>query len=273
MSEVPVDEREERVREKVRSVYTEIAKGGCCGKAPADPESVARAIGYSTSELEAVPEGANLGAGCGNPGALAEMREGDVVLDLGSGAGFDAFLAARAVGPRGRVIGVDMTDAMLERARANAQRAGAPNVEFRHGLLEALPVADASVDVVLSNCVINLCPDKPRVFREAFRVLRPGGRLVVSDIVVEAPVPAALRGCGEAWAACIGGATSRDEYLAAIRAAGFQDVRVEADVAYGGIVDLQTPAMREAAARVGLGADEVARALAGVRSLRVVASR
>lgn len=268
------DAREDGVREKVRTIYTEIAKGGtsCCGSAP-NADAVARAIGYSTSELVSVPEGANLGAGCGNPAALARLRPGNVVLDLGSGAGLDVFLAARAVGPRGRVIGVDMTEAMIERARDNARESGFENVEFRHGLLEALPVEDASVDVVLSNCVINLCPDKAKVFREAHRVLRPGGQLAISDIVLDRPVPDALRDCAETWAACIGGAIGREEYLATIRAAGFREVRVEGDVAYCAVVDLQTPEIRMAAARVGLSAEETARAIEAVRSLKLVATR
>lgn len=275
MSDLPAGEPDGEVRERVKSIYTAIAKGSgsCCAEGAPNPEAVARAVGYSLSELHSVPDGANLGAGCGNPAALARLRAGDVVLDLGSGAGLDVFLAARAVGPRGRVIGVDMTQAMIERARDNACRAGFENVEFRNGLLEALPVEDASVDVVLSNCVINLCPDKEQVFREAFRVLRPGGQLALSDIVLDRPVPAALRECAEAWAACIGGAIGREAYLAAICSAGFRELRVEADVAYCAVVDLQTPEIRAAAARGGLDADETARALESVRSLKVVATR
>jgi len=183
-------------------------------------------MGYSDADLAAVPEGADLGLGCGNPVALAALREGETVLDLGAGAGLDCFLAAVRVGPAGRVIGVDMTPEMVERARENARRAGAANVEFRLGEIENIPAADASVDVVISNCVINLSPDKDRVFREAFRVLRPGGRLMVSDIVLLGKIPAALADSVAAYTGCIAGAALKEEYLAAIARAGFTGVEV-----------------------------------------------
>jgi SAM-dependent methyltransferase len=234
---------------------------------------VARRAGYSEDEIAAAPEGANLGVGCGNPGAIERLHPGETVLDLGSGAGFDAFLAARAVGPTGRVIGVDMTDAMLERARENARRGGLRNVEFRSGAIEALPVEDASVDVVLSNCVINLSPEKGRVFREAFRVLRPGGRLQVSDIVLERPLPAALRASVEAYVGCIAGASLREDYLRDIREAGFGDVRVESEAGFADVFSLDDPLVREAMQRHGLGEDEVRRVLADVRSVHVFARK
>jgi SAM-dependent methyltransferase len=265
----------EAVRERVRAAYAAVAERGrpCCAGAATGPEEVARRVGYSEGELRSVPEGANLGVGCGNPTALAELRPGEVVLDLGCGAGFDVFLAARAVGPTGRVIGVDMTDAMLERARENARRGGFANVEFRAGAIESLPVADESVDVVISNCVINLSPDKPRVFREAFRVLRPGGRLAVSDLVLEEPLLAALRDSVEAWVGCLAGALLRRDYLDALRGAGFRDVRIVREAGYGGVIDVQTPEIRAAAERAGIGSEEIGRAIEGVTSLSIGARR
>lgn len=228
----------EDIHKQVRSTYGEIARQGGCGcgigccNTGKTVESVSLDLGYSESDLEAVPEGANLGLGCGNPVALASLREGEVVLDLGSGAGFDCFLAAERVGPSGRVIGVDMTPDMLDRARENAKRCGRTNVEFRLGEIEHLPVADNSVDVVISNCVINLSPDKPQVFREAFRVLRPGGRLMVSDIVLAAPLPAALAGSALLYNSCVAGALVREEYLGGIAATGFTEVTVQGEAVF-----------------------------------------
>ncbi|MDD5219710.1 MAG: arsenite methyltransferase, partial [Candidatus Bipolaricaulis sp.] len=194
----------------------------CCGGV----RSTSEAIGYSADELRAIPKGADLGLGCGNPTALASLREGDVVLDLGSGAGIDCFLAAEKVGPTGRAIGVDMTAEMVERARENARREGVTNVEFRLGEIEHLPVADASVDVIISNCVVNLSPDKPQVFREAYRVLKRGGRMFLSDIVLRKELPRAVHNSIEAYVGCVAGASLQTEYLAAIRAAGFDDVEI-----------------------------------------------
>lgn len=231
------------VRSTVRDTYAAIARtgaGGCgpsCCSAPADaatstigPEISAR-LGYSSAELEAVPEGANLGLGCGNPQAIAALLPGETVLDLGSGAGFDVFLAARAVGPTGRVIGVDMTPEMIERARANALRIGADTVDFRLGEIERLPVADASVDVVISNCVINLSPEKQRVFAEVQRVLKPGGRLAIADVVQLETLPPALAAKAEAISGCIAGAAGPDTVAEMLRELGFEQIRVDVDQA------------------------------------------
>lgn len=222
-----------RIREVVREAYAKVAKGqdSCCGPSSSccsgsTAESISTHIGYSKNELKEAPEGANLGLGCGNPLAHASLKKGEIVLDLGSGGGFDCFLAARRVGTAGKVIGVDMTPEMIEKARENARKGGFANVEFRLGEIEKLPVADASVDVLISNCVINLSPDKPRVFREALRVLKPGGRLMVSDIVLRRELPAAIRDSVSAYVGCISGAVLKDEYLGAIKTAGFGGIEV-----------------------------------------------
>ncbi len=230
--------KNEELVTKVRDRYARIAETGDCGCScgttaeGSTPESVARRVGYDAASLTIVPEGANLGLGCGAPVGHLELRTGETVVDLGSGAGFDAFLAGREVGPSGRVIGVDMTPAMLERARANAIKAGMPGVEFREGRLEALPVGTASVDAVTSNCVINLAPDKARVFREAARVLRRGGRMVVSDIVLDGELPAIVKEDVEAYVGCIAGAMPRGPYFAAVEAAGFDPPEILKDVDY-----------------------------------------
>jgi SAM-dependent methyltransferase len=221
------------IKAAVRKAYGDIAAGavssgccnsaGCCGTAAASfPD-----LGYSDTELAGAPDGANLGLGCGNPQAIASLRPGERVLDLGSGAGFDAFLAARQVGPAGTVIGIDMTPEMIAKARANVGKTVLENVEFRLGEIERLPVADESVDVIMSNCVINLSPDKPAVFREAFRVLAPGGRLAISDIVAIAPLPASLQQDLAAYTGCIAGAALVSDVEAMLTDAGFDDVRVE----------------------------------------------
>src|SRR3954453_2290667 len=203
------------------------AESACCGPAEAPGlDQKALRMGYSAAEISAVPDGANLGLGCGNPQAIAALRPGEVLVDLGSGAGFDCFLAAQQVGPAGRVIGVDMTHEMLKKARDNAAKLGANNVEFRLGEIEHLPVADNTADVVISNCVINLVPDKAQVYREAFRVLKPGGRLAISDVVNIAPLPAELAADPKLLCGCIGGAAPARQVEAWLSEAGFVDVRV-----------------------------------------------
>ena len=224
-----------QIKEMVRARYGDIAAAetscrapeapSCCGS-EATPHDKARRMGYSEAELTAVPEGANLGLGCGNPQAIAAMQPGEIIVDLGSGAGFDCFLAARQVGDTGRVIGVDMTHEMLKKARDNAARIGAGNVEFRLGELEHLPVADSTADVVISNCVVNLVPDKEQVFREAFRVLRSGGRLAVSDIINTAPLPAGLQSDPALLCGCVAGAAPAERIEDWLRRAGFVDIRV-----------------------------------------------
>jgi SAM-dependent methyltransferase len=224
----------ETIKAAVRTAYGRIASEapstGCCGGGtgccgPAGTGS--QAIGYSEADLAAVPEGADLGLGCGNPQAIAELKPGERVLDLGSGGGFDAFLASRQVGPSGSVVGVDMTPEMIARARGNAAKVSAANVQFRLGEIEHLPVADASVDVIMSNCVINLSTDKPAVFREAFRALAPGGRMAISDIVARQEIPESMRRDLDAYAGCVSGAAPVAEVERMLRDAGFEDVRVD----------------------------------------------
>jgi SAM-dependent methyltransferase len=230
----------EKIKDFVKKRYGEIAasQGSCCSASccPTTTTEQAKAMGYSEDELESVPpEATGMGLGCGNPTALAGLKQGEVVLDLGSGGGIDVFLAADKVGSEGRVIGVDMTDEMLEKARATAERHSYGNVEFRKGEIENLPVDGRSVDVIISNCVVNLAPDKLAVFREAHRVLKDDGRLLISDLVTEGAIPEDVRKSFDAWACCIGGALDKQEYLDTITRAGFGDVKIVGEHKFGAL--------------------------------------
>jgi len=266
-------------REKVRERYADAAKrrSGCdCGCAPTGADSLdveSAKLGYSKEELDAIPEDADLGLGCGNPTALAGIHQGETVLDLGSGGGIDCFIAARAVGPQGRVIGVDMTDEMLDLAKANARRGGFTNVEFRKGIIEELPVESESVDLVISNCVINLSTDKPAVFKEIHRVLRPGGRISISDIVVSEELPAEIRESITAYVGCIAGALTRDKYLASIREVGFEEPIIDSDESYGALLAGDEDTARQVASQLGVDVELIKRWAPAVRSLKVRAYR
>jgi SAM-dependent methyltransferase len=249
----------ESVRQKVREGYGKIAVSdgaccgsdvSCCGSSPAAAEELVRHIGYSTDDLAVLPEGANMGLSCGNPTAIAALRPGEVVLDLGAGGGFDVFIAGRKLGATGRAIGVDMTPEMLAKARRNAvdyrERTGLDNVEFRLGEIEHLPVADASVDVVISNCVINLSPDKPQVWREMARVLKPGGRVAVSDLALLKPLPEAVVGMVGALIGCVAGAVLVSETEQMARAAGLVDIVLTPKSNYvAGMTDWNDPLYRQ----------------------------
>jgi arsenite methyltransferase len=249
------DEVKTTVRERYGRVATSNSGCGCgptccspeiaaLANADHDPKAVSQGLGYSAADTEAVPEGANLGLGCGNPQAIAALKPGETVLDLGCGAGFDAFLAARAVEPKGFVIGVDMTPEMVSKARKNQATGGYTNVEFRIGEIESLPVANDSVDAIISNCVINLSPDKPRVFRESFRVLKRGGRLAISDVVALAEIPAKLRKDWELYTGCVAGASTIAEIKSWLAQAGFTQIRIEPKEGSRKIIDEWFPGRR-----------------------------
>ncbi|MHA1297989.1 MAG: arsenite methyltransferase [Candidatus Helarchaeota archaeon] len=233
-SKVLEKKKDEELRSIVREGYAKVATGesslhsntACCCGGSHITDIISKNIGYSEEELNSVPEGANLGLGCGNPTALASLKKGEIVLDLGSGAGFDAFLAANKVGETGKVIGVDMTPEMLKKARENAEKGNYSNVEFRLGEIENLPLADNTVDVIISNCVINLSPNKEKVFREAYRVLKPGGRFMVSDIVLLKPLPDFIKNSVQAYLGCVAGAILKNDYLKAIENVGFKDIKI-----------------------------------------------
>jgi len=265
------------IKKEVKKKYGEIAasSGSCCGPASScccstapSAGELSAAAGYTIAELATIPEGANLGLGCGNPVALASLQDGETVLDLGSGGGIDCFLAARKVGPRGRVIGVDMTEEMLSLARENAAKSGLDNVEFRRGEIENLPLEDGTVDAVISNCVINLSTDKERVFREIYRVLKPGGRMMVSDIVLDGELSEKIKDSVAAYTGCIGGALKRRDYLAAIAKAGFGAVEIAGETKVP--IDLWADFPEVATT---LSRDEIRTALGAIASVKVAAKK
>ena len=269
--------KESEIKKVVRKGYAEIAKKNssccatpsCCGGS-ADPAlDISKAIGYSDEEMTSVPEGANLGLGCGNPVALASLAEGETVLDLGSGAGFDCFLAANKVGSRGKVIGVDMTPEMIDKARENVRNGNYENVEFRLGEIENIPAADNSVDAVISNCVINLAPDKKRVFSETFRVLKPGGRLMVSDIVLLEELPDFLKKSVAAYIGCVSGAVMKGDYLEAITEAGFQQVKLIDETSFPIDCIVNDPTAQAIIKEMNLPADKIKEAASSVVSIKV----
>ncbi|MCD5415655.1 arsenite methyltransferase [Candidatus Bipolaricaulota bacterium] len=270
--------KDDNIRRMVRENYARIAaqESSCCGAGTPcgcdnSQDSMSKTIGYTAEQLGTIPDGANLGLGCGNPAALASLKEGEVVLDLGSGAGIDCFLAANAVGGSGHVIGVDMTVEMIDRARQNAREHDYQNVEFRLGEIENLPLADNVVDVVISNCVINLSPNKPRVFEETYRVLKPGGRVMISDIVLTKTLPAAIKDSIEAYVSCVAGAITKQEYLATIQAAGFQGIEVVSEVTAKGVLD--GPTARSIAEKTGTTLEISEEAVASIASIAVQAMK
>ena len=283
--------KKEEIKKVVRERYARVAKqsnpysalvsadmqSGTCCNASASPccsgsasaQTISRAIGYSEEELGSVPDGANLGLGCGNPVALASLKKGETVLDLGSGAGFDCFLVANKVGKKGKVIGVDMTPEMLETARENARKGDYKNVEFRLGEIENLPVADSSVDVVISNCVINLSTDKKRVFQEGFRALKPGGRLMISDIVLLKELPDPIKDSVTAYVGCVSGAMLKDDYLKTVKAVGFRKVKILQETAFPIDFVANDPTAVAIAKNAGVSLDRVRDTVNSVLSIKV----
>jgi arsenite methyltransferase len=269
--------KKEEVRKVVREGYAQVAKGGssccapqssCCGTTNVATNASKR-IGYTDEDIQSVPEGANLGLGCGNPVAVASLKKGEVVLDLGSGAGFDCFLAANIVGKTGKVIGVDMTPEMIEKARENARRGNFENVEFRLGEIENLPIADNHADAIISNCVINLSPDKDRVFHEAFRVLKPGGRLMVSDIVLMSELPDSIKNSVAAYIGCLAGATMKNEYVKAIKSAGFKQVNIVDETSFSADYAPNDPIVQTLANDSGISQADLKKLGSSIKSVKV----
>lgn len=271
--------KKEEVRKVVRQGYAQVAKSGSsccapqssCGCSSNVATDLSKRIGYSDEDIESVPEGANLGLGCGNPIALASLKTGEIVLDLGSGGGFDCFLAANSVGKTGKVIGVDMTPEMIERARENARKGGYENVEFRLGEIENLPTADNSVDVIISNCVINLSPEKDRVFRDAFRVLKPGGRLMVSDIVLLKELPDSIKKSVAAYIGCVAGAAKKEDYLGNIKAAGFKEVTIADETSFPSGNAVKDPTIEALANDFGISKVDLKQLASSIKSIKVSA--
>jgi len=267
----------EDIRESVREAYGSIAgtKGTCCAPTASCCGSgdISSQIGYSFEELNSVPKDADLGLGCGNPTALASLKEGEVVLDLGSGGGLDCFLAAQKVGPGGKVIGVDMTPEMVDLARRNASEGNHSNVEFRLGEIENLPVADGAIDVIISNCVINLSPDKGRVFEEAFRVLRSGGRLMISDITLLKPLPDYIKQNIDAYVQCVAGALLKEDYLAQINSVGFKNVTVIEQKTFATIMESTDPLAKSLIEKFDLSARQLTEIAESVVSIKTRAEK
>ncbi len=277
---------DQEIKKVVREKYGAIAKSAgkpassCCSTSTSSccqgqstAENVSSRIGYSSEDIKSVPQGSNLGLGCGNPVALASLKEGETVIDLGSGAGFDCFLASAKVGDSGKVIGIDMTAEMLEKARHNAATGGYKNVDFRLGEIEHLPVADATGDIIISNCVINLSTDKPQVFREAFRTLKPGGRLMVSDMVLQEELPDVVKNSIEAYAGCVAGAMLKDDYLKAVEQAGFTDIKVMDETSFPFDLIESDPIVKEAAVSLNLDKIELKRLNSMVKSIKLYAMK
>ena len=274
---------DDKIKKAVREGYGKIAKSesscgcgpSCCGGSSKNVAvEISKNIGYSDEELQAVPQDSNLGLGCGNPIALASIKDGETVIDLGSGAGFDSFLAANKVGKSGKIIGVDMTPEMIDKARANAKKGNYSNVEFRLGEIENLPVADNTADIIISNCVINLVPNKARVFAEAFRTLKPGGRVMISDIVLHKELPSFIRESIEAYVGCLSGAIMKDGYLQAMKKAGFENVTIMSEDVISIGEMLNDPTVQAMVAKSGKSIDLLSREVEGaVSSIRVSATK
>ncbi len=271
---------DDKIKKAVRESYGDIAKkeSSCCGPSEScecgsSSETVSKKIGYTDEDIGSVPEGADLGLGCGNPVAVASLKEGETVIDLGSGAGFDCFLAAGRVGGSGHVIGVDMTPEMIEKARCNAVKGGHKNVEFRLGEIEHIPVADNSADIVISNCVINLVPDKKAVFTDALRVLKPGGRLMISDIVLLEELPDHLKDSVEAYVGCLAGATMKDDYINTIKEAGFKQIDVLSEDTFSVDLFVGDKDVKEEIKTLGIKDEEIDGIGKSIASLKISATK
>jgi len=272
--------KNKKIKKVVRERYSKIVTQGnsCCGPLSPSPccgtdvkEVISKKIGYREEDLNQVPDASNLGLGCGNPVALASLKEGEVVLDLGSGAGFDCFLASKRVGERGKVIGVDMTPEMIDKAKENARKGNYKNVEFKLSEIENLPIEDNSVDIIISNCVINLSPDKEKVFQESFRILKPGGRIMISDIVLIKELPGFIKNSIEAYVGCLSGAIKKGNYLQLIKKAGFSEVKVLEEKFFSLDSITNDPLAKEIYKNLKIPRDKVEEIVTSVRSITVQA--